>query len=151
MELFAFRQSANVIVDAFGKNKSMVVYLSDPMLCKSSNGFVSIMMLASLVQFRLQIPIINILTKIDVLREEEIQMLINWFENPDTLYADLLDNDANPQTVVGTELYRALENIGVFGEMRGVSALQNKGLEEIYAATQLEFFGGNDPVEQNEV
>ena len=145
LELFAFRESSNVIAEAFGRDRSMVVYLSDPMLCRSSNGFVSNMMLASLVQFRLQLPTINILTKIDVLKEEEKDRLIGWYENPDALYDDLLANDANPQTVVGTELFRAMDNIGVFGEMRSVSASEGIGLEEIYAATQLEFFGGEDP------
>ena len=145
LELFAFRESSNVIVEAFGKEKSMVVYLSDPMLCKTSNGFVSNMVLSSLVQFRLQLPTINILTKADVLKEEERDMLINWFENPDALYDDLLDNDRNPQTVVGTELFRAVEDVGIFGQMRAVSATENIGLEEIYNATQLEFFAGDDP------
>ena len=145
LELFAFRESSNVIVEAFGKDKSMVVYLSDPMLCKSSNGFVSNMVLSSLVQFRLQLPTINILTKADLLKDEEREMMINWFENPDSLYDDLLDNDSNPQTVVGTELFRAVEDVGVFGQMRAVSATENTGLEEIYNATQLEFFAGDDP------
>lgn len=145
LELFAFRESSNVIVEAFGKDKSMVVYLSDPMLCKTSNGFVSNMVLSSLVQFRLQLPTINILTKVDVLKEEERDMLINWFENPDALYDDLLDNDRNPQTVVGTELFKAVESVGIFGQMRAVSATENIGLEEIYNATQLEFFAGDDP------
>lgn len=145
LELFAFRESSNVIVNAFGKDKSLVVYLSDPMLCRSSNGFVSNMVLASLVQFRLQLPLVNILTKIDVLKDDERDKLLNWYGDSNALYDDLLANDSNPQTVVGSELFRAMESIGVFGEMRAVSANEGTGLEEIYAATQLEFFGGEDP------
>ena len=144
LELFAFRESSRTIVNAFGKENSMVVYLSDPMLCKSSNGFISNMVLASLVQFRLELPIINILTKIDVLTEEETQMMLNWYNDPEALYDDLLDNDSNPQTIVGSELFKALENIGILGEMRAASAVQSIGLEEIYAAAQLQFFGGDD-------
>jgi len=144
LELFAFRESSRAIVDAFGKDNSMVVYLSDPMLCKSSNGFISNMVLASLVQFRLELPILNILTKIDVLTEEEAERMVNWYSDPDSLYDDLLDNDSNPQTVVGTELFKAMENLGTFGEMRSVSSVQSIGLEEIYAAAQLRFFGGDD-------
>ncbi len=145
LELFAFRESSNVIVNAFGKDKSMVVYLSDPMLCRTSNGFVSNMVLSSLVQFRLQLPTVNILTKVDLLDDDEKNKLIDWFENPDALYDDLLDNDANPQTVVGTELFKAVENIGIFGEMCAVSATGHIGLENIYNITQLEFFAGDDP------
>ena len=144
LELFAFRESSRAIVESFGREDSMVVYLSDPMLCRSSNGFISNMVLASLVQFRLELPIINILTKIDVLNEDETERLVTWYNDLDSLYGDLLDNDSNPQTVVGTELFRALENLGTFGEMRAVSSVESTGLEEIYAATQLQFFGGDD-------
>ena len=144
LELFAFRESSRTIVNAFGKDDSMVVYLSDPMLCRSSNGFISNMVLASLVQFRLELPVINILTKIDVLTEEETQMMLNWYNDPEALYDDLLDNDSNPQTIVGSELFKALENIGIVGEMRAVSAVQGTGMEDIYAAAQLQFFGGDD-------
>ncbi len=144
LELFAFRESSNVIVEAFGKEKSMVVYLSDPMLCKTSNGFVSNMVLSSLVEFRLQLPVINILTKADLMKDEDRDRVISWFENSDSLYDDLLDNDANPQTVVGMELFKAVESVGIFGQIRAVSAVENTGLEEIYSATQLEFFGGED-------
>ncbi len=144
LELFAFRESSRTIVDSFGRNDSMVVYLSDPMLCRSSNGFISNMVLASLVQFRLQLPIVNILTKIDVLKEEEVDRLVTWYNDLDSLYGDLLDNDSNPQTVVGMELFKALENLGVFGEMRAVSSVEGTGLENIYAASQLQFFGGDD-------
>ena len=144
LELFAFRESSNVIVEAFGKEKSMVVYLSDPMLCKTSNGFVSNMVLSSLVEFRLQLPVINILTKADLMKDEDRDRMISWFENSDSLYDDLLDNDANPQTVVGMVLFKAVESVGIFGQIRAVSAVENTGLEEIYSATQLEFFGGED-------
>ncbi len=34
LELFAFRESSKAIVDAFGKDDSMIIYLSDPMLCR---------------------------------------------------------------------------------------------------------------------
>lgn len=144
LELFAFRESSNVIIDALGKEKSMIIYLSDPTLCKNSNGFISSMVLSSLVQFRLELPMFNVLTKTDLLQKEEMDRLITWFGDSYSLYGDLLDNDANPQTVVGTELLKALENVGVFGEMRAVSAKEGTGMEELYAAMQLQFFGGED-------
>ena len=144
LELFAFRESSNIIVDALGKDRSMIAYLSDPMLCRRPNGFVSSMMLSALVQFRLQLPMINLLSKIDTLSEEESERMMDWFENPDTLYGDFLDEDSDPQTIVGMELFKALESTGVFGGIRGVSAEEETGLEDIYASAQLAFFGGED-------
>lgn len=145
MELFAFRESSVKLVEALGKEKSMVVYTSDPLLYRSPNGFVSGMMLGMLVQYRMQLPMINILTKSDVLSEEERERLLQWFNDPNALYGDLLDDDADPSGVVGMELFRTMENVGVFGEMRAVSAKEGEGMEEIYGASQQTFFAGEDP------
>lgn len=144
LELFAFRESSNAIVKALGKNRSMVAYLSDPTLCKSPNGFVSSMMLSALVQFRLQLPTMNVLSKADVFSEDQISRMVDWYNNPDSLYGDLLDDMGDSQTVVGMELFKAMENMGVFGEIRPISAQEYVGLEEIYASAQLNFFGGED-------
>ena len=136
LELFAFRESSEVTVKAFGREDSMIVYLSDPSLCRTPNGFISAMTLGALVQFRLQLPMLNLL--------DDEQRMLDWYSVPDVLYGDLLDSDAIPQTVVGMELFKAMENTGVFGEIRAVSAQDFIGLEEIYGASQLSFFGGED-------
>jgi len=144
LELFAFRTSSQVITESLGKDRSMIAFLMDPLLCRSPNGFVSAMMLSALVQFRLQLPMINILSKSDTLKEDETERIRTWFSDPDALYGSLLDSDGDPQNVVGTELFRALENIGVFGDVRAVSSHNGEGMDEIYAATQLAFEGGED-------
>ncbi len=144
LELFAFRESSERIVSAFGKDKSMLIYLSDPTLCRTPNGFISSMMLSSIVEFRLQIPTFNLLSKSDMFKEEETERIIQWFENSDVLYGDLMDEMGNSESVVGVELFKALDNMGTFGEIRPVSAQEDIGLGEIYAAAQLEFFAGED-------
>ena len=66
--------------------------------------------------------------------------ITNWFEDLDTLHNSLLNNDSDSQTIVGMELYKALENIGVFGEIHMTSAVKSVGLEDIYKLT--DFDGG---------
>jgi len=144
LELFAFRESSGITADALGKERSMVVFLTDPMLCRTPNGFISNVMLSSIVQFRLQMPMINILSKSDVLSEDDLQRTLSWFSDPDALYGDMLDTASDPQTVIGMELFKAMENIGVFGDIRAVSAKDSTGMEELYAAAQQTFFGGED-------
>lgn len=148
LELFAFRESSQLIVRAFGAAEAMIVYLSDPALCRTPNGFISSMVLGALVEFRLQLPTLNLLSKCDVLTDDEQQRMLDWFEVSDALYGDLLDSDSQPETVVGMELFKALEGVGVFGGMRPVSAEEGLGMEEIYAAAQLTFFGGDDAGEE---
>lgn len=149
LELFAFRESSQAVMNALGQTDSMMVYLSDPLLYRSANGFVSALTLASLVQFRLNVPMLNLLSKADVLKEEEIEHILNWYNNPDSLYASLLDEDRDPTSVIGMELFRALEDTGIFGEMRSVSSETGVGLDEIYSAVQAEFHGGEDAETDN--
>ena len=85
LELFAFRESSEVTVKAFGRDDSMIVYLSDPSLCRSPNGFISAMTLGALVQFRLQLPMLNLLSKCDTLSEDDEQRMIDWYSVPDVL------------------------------------------------------------------
>ena len=144
LELFAFRNSSQVITETLGKHRSMVAFLMDPMLCRTPNGFISSMMLSSLVQFRLRLPMVSLLSKMDVLKEEELARIMSWFDDSYVLYDDLLANGDDPQNIVGTELVRALENIGVFGEIRPVSAHESTGMEEIYALSQQAFEAGED-------
>ena len=87
---------------------------------------------------------LNVLSRSDLLADDEIDRLLTWFSDPDALYGDLLDNDSDPQTVIGTELFRAMENVGAFGGMRAVSSKEMTGMEELYAASQQCFFGGED-------
>ena len=148
LELFAFRESSRVVVDALGRENSMIVYLSDPLLYKTANGFVSTLTLSSLVQFRMNLPMISLLSKADTLTESNAQRILDWFNNPDTLYSDLLDEDTDPTSPMAMALFRAIEDSGVFGEMRSVSAETGAGIQEIYAAAQLQFNGGEDAESQ---
>jgi len=144
LELFAFRESSRAVVSTLGRDNSMLVYLSDPTLYKSANGFVSALTLSSIVQFRMNLPMINLLSKADTLTEDQINRIVDWFNNPDSLYGDLLDEDSDPSSPMAMELFRAFETSGVFGQMRPVSAEDGTGVEEIYAAVQLQFSGGDD-------
>ena len=73
LELFAFRESSQLIVRAFGAEDSMIVYLSDPSLCRTPNGFISAMVLGALVEFRMQLPTLNVLSKCDTLSDDDEQ------------------------------------------------------------------------------
>ncbi len=143
LELFAFRESSERLINVFGRDSSMLLYLMDPTLCRSPNGFISSMMLSAIVQFRLQLSTLNLLSKCDMFGDK-MDRMVQWFENSDVLYADLMDENKNPESVVGMELFKSLDNMGVFGEVRPVSAQEEVGMEEIYSAAQLEFFGGED-------
>ncbi|NLL95365.1 MAG: GTPase [Thermoplasmatales archaeon] len=145
LELFAFRQSSSLTIDSLGRGDSFLTYLTDPLLCGTANGFVSGMMLSTLVQFRLGIPTHTVVTKSDLIDEDDAERLTRWFGDPDPLYFDMLEETSDPQSVVGTELLKALESVGVFGGIGTVSARDGTGLEDLHAVLERSLFGGEDP------
>ncbi|MDH7509273.1 MAG: ATP/GTP-binding protein [Methanomassiliicoccales archaeon] len=144
MELFAFRQSSMVVVDEFGREDSFLVFLSDPQLAKTPSGFVSDLMLCAITHFRFAIPILNVLSKIDTLTEEELETIMNWSRDPYALNNALGEAHGVTQSLLSLELFKALENIGMYKELIPVSAEMPYGMEDIYNAIQQYFAGGED-------
>ncbi|MCQ5376199.1 MAG: ATP/GTP-binding protein, partial [Methanomassiliicoccales archaeon] len=144
MELFAFRQSSTVVVDAFGREDSFLVFLSDPQLAKTPSGFVSDLMLCAITHFRFAIPILNVLSKIDTLTDEELETIMNWSRDPYALNNALGESHGMTQSLLSLELFKALENIGMYKELTPVSAELPYGMEDIYNAIQQYFAGGED-------
>jgi GTPase SAR1 family protein len=144
IELFAFRKSSEVIIDTLGRDTSFLVFLSDPHLSKSPVGFISSLMLCATVQFRFSLPFLNVLSKSDLLKQEELVNVINWSMDPDSLNGAMTDGGIDPRTVLNLEFFRALENVGIFREIIPVSAEAKEGIEDIYNAIQQSFEGGED-------
>lgn len=144
MELFAFRQSSAAIIEELGKEDSFLVFLSDPTLARTPTGFVSDMMLCAVTQFRFDLPILNVLSKADMLKEEEVEELQGWSRDPYALYNALTEKDMSSQTVMSIEFFKAMENVGMYSEITPVSAEESTGLEDIYNTIQQYFEGGED-------
>lgn len=144
IELFAFRKSSEVIIDALGRDNSFLVFLSDPHLSKSPVGFISSLMLCATVQFRFSLPFLNVLSKADMLKQEELTNVVNWSMDPDAVNYSLTDGGVDPRTVLNIEFFRALESVGMFREIVTVSSNSKEGFEDIYDAIQMTFEGGED-------
>jgi GTPase SAR1 family protein len=144
IELFAFRQSSQVIIDALGRDQSFLAFLSDPALARTASGYVSMLMLCATVHFRFNIPFINLLSKSDTLDEKDLLRVLDWSQEPDALYDGLTQEQASSRSVLSNELFYALQNIGVYRELTPVSSEIPFGLEELYNIIQQSYEGGED-------
>lgn len=144
VELFAFRESSKAIVEALTGERSLMAFLFDPALAKQPGGFVSLLMLASTVQFRFGLPMVHLLAKSDLLSEEQRLQLITWSEEPYSLYEAVTQGTMTPDVTLSGELFRALEAMGPVGSLIPTSAEKSTGLEDLYAAAQRVFAGGED-------
>lgn len=142
MELFAFREASRAIVEAFGQEDSYLVFLSDASLARSPTGLLSLVMLSATTQFRFLIPLLNVLSKSDLFSEDDLETLLQRTGDPYRLYHDLFEERG--ESAVTVEMFKALENVGVYRTMVPVSARDMTGLEDIYNNIQQFFEGGED-------
>ncbi len=144
LELFTFRQSSRVIVEELGMDDSVLAFLFDPSVARTPNGYVSSMMLAATVHFRLPVPMLLLMAKSDMLKEDEKDLIDSWSKDHFSLFSSLLDDSRDAQTSVSVEFLQALESIGAGRAVVPVSADTGDGLGDIYAAVQLSLRGGED-------
>ncbi len=144
IELFAFREASKAIVDALSGDRSLVAFLFDPALARTAAGFVSLLMLSATVEFRFRLPMLNVLTKADVLAPEQLEELRRWADDPGELHDAVTRDAPTPDVQLSTELFRAIEALGPLAGLVPTSAREGTGLEAFYQSAQRVFGGGDD-------
>lgn len=144
VELFTFRQSSRVVVEELSGEAASLCYLFDPLLAKTANGYVSTVLLASTVHFRMPFPMILLLSKADLLSETDVERILLWGQDYYALFNALLDDSTEAQTQVSIEFLQALESVEPGRSVIPVSSETAAGMEDIYATMQQIFEGGED-------
>jgi GPN-loop GTPase len=144
IELFAFRESSRAIVDALSGERSAIAFLFDPALAKTAGGFVSLLMLSATVEFRFRLPMLNLLTKTDLLTPEQLEEVLAWGEEPMRL-ADAVQTEApTPDVQLSAEMLRAIETLSPLRSLLPTSSVDMTGLDGVYRSAQRIFSGGED-------
>jgi hypothetical protein len=144
IELFVFRQSGRFLTQFLAPERSLVAYLVDPVLAKEPSSFVSQLMLAASIHFRLGLPMAYVLSKADLLSDEDRDRIMEWAEQPDALMAAVRGEEATMYQQLNADILQALEAMSVVPNLHPVSAADVVGVEDLYAMVQLHFSGGED-------
>ena len=150
VELFAFREASSHLVEVIGQGRACLIFLFDPMLSQTPSGFVSQMLLSSIVHFRLGLPTANFLSKSDLLEPEVLERIIEWGENLDVLEAALYEESAAQSMDAAHSGQRAEFAIGQLRMMQHasiqpglipLSSEEEEGLADVLTFAQ-SLFGG---------
>jgi hypothetical protein len=144
LELFAFRKSSRHIVESLSGDRSILMFLLDPEVAKAPSGYISQLMLGATVQFRFSLPLMNLVSKSDLLAEGELEKMVSWAQDPYRLQAAAQEELSGPLGQFNIELFRALETVGAFRDITAVSSETLEGIEDVYQAVQNSFFGGEE-------
>ena len=142
LELFAFRETGPLIASTlgFGDIQRSVSFLFDSNLVLRPNGFISTLLLAASVQFRFQkIPLVNILSKVDLIDEDQIDMIINWSSD----FKALEDSTSEREKGLIRELSMLLSEVfiqmGSTSELIPCSVREERGLDLLFGHLQRVF------------
>jgi hypothetical protein len=127
-----------------GRDQAAIIYLFDPMLSRSPSGFVSQMLLSSIVEFRLGIPTKNFLSKSDLLEPEELEKIIEWSERLEILELALYDEAGGLRTEFAINQLRVMQQ---FSQLPGLTPLSSEledGLADVLTFAQALFGGMSD-------
>ncbi|MEM4160622.1 MAG: ATP/GTP-binding protein [Thermoplasmata archaeon] len=144
IELFAFREASKHVADGISSGHSLLVYLLDPMLAKTPTGLVSLLMLGATIQYRFNYPLVNVLSKCDLLSAGEIERIVSWCEEPFRLYEAISRDVRVDDRLVNTEFFKSLENLGVFSKIIPTSSVDLTGMEDVFNVLQQVYMGGEE-------
>jgi GTPase SAR1 family protein len=139
MEIFAFRTTGPLVASSlgYGNVQKVVTFLFDPIICRQPNGFISTMLLSASVQFRfVNIPQINLLSKIDKIQQETVERILQWSENYDILDSATTKSERGLIREMSSMLARMFEQLGSIPQLIGVSSLKGDGIDEYWGAIQ---------------
>lgn len=136
VELFVFRQSGKVLVENLAPQDSVIAYLLDPFLARTASGFASQLMLSATTAFRFNEPMVHLLSKSDVLAEDDVDTIRAWAADAMALENDILDAEPGMATELATNIARLLGDMGVDQTLVSVSSADGTGMDDLYALVQ---------------
>jgi GTPase SAR1 family protein len=145
MELFAYRNSGPLMVSGLrGDDPAISLYLLDSNIARTATGYLSSMLLGVSINIRFGLPQQALLSKSDILSEEEVEEIVQWGEEVHLL-EDALDQSADG---LSREYSRSiLEMLGNLDTATGtipVSAKEMTGFDILYGELQRVFSGGDN-------
>lgn len=144
LELFAYRQSGKVVVDRLGTDETVLAFVTEPAVCRTPSGFVSSSMLFASVNFRFEVPALNLVSKTDLVPHDELDRIMQWAVEEMRLYDDLVDEDLRSAKALNLEVFKALQQVSAYSEIIPVSSKEMTGMEDVYSKVQDIFYGGED-------
>jgi hypothetical protein len=121
----------------FGSIQKAVSFLFDSNLVLRPNGFISTLLLAASVQFRFRnISQINVLSKVDLLGEDQIDMIVNWSQDFQALEDSTNERESGLIRELSMLISDVFVQLGSTSELIPCSKKEEYGLDLLFAYYQ---------------
>ncbi len=134
MEIFVFREAGPAIAAKLKeKGPTLAVYIVDGQLVRSVADVVLTWFMGLVVQMRLDVPVIPIVNKADLLSTEEVEEVVRAIvEDPEKLRERIIGEEIGLQGDVAEALLDLSVRLGRATRLVLVSAKTGKGIEELH-------------------
>jgi GTPase SAR1 family protein len=145
MELFAYRNSGPLMVSGLrGNDPSLALYLLDSNIARTASGYLSSMLLGLSINIRFGLPQLCILSKSDILMEDEIEEIVQWGSEMHLLEEALDQSSEGLVREYSKSILEMLGSIGTMSDTVPVSAKDMTGFDVLYGEIQRIFLGGDN-------
>ena len=144
LELFAFREAGKYIIEFLNPQRSTIAYILDPALAKTASGFASQLLLSINTNFRIGISQLNILSKSDILSDEELKQLLKWSEDTDELINAISNEKASIYREINEKIIDLIKEFKSHSKLFPTGKENFFGIDDIYTQIQIQFAGGED-------
>ncbi|MGH9876247.1 MAG: ATP/GTP-binding protein [Nitrososphaerales archaeon] len=133
LELFAYRASGPFFISNFNCEERAVLFLFDGTLVSSPANFVSIALLSTSIRLRLRAPLVNVLSKTDLM-QEKVKTVLSWSSNIALLEQAIAGEKDNETYLLSMELLKTAVKGGVSLGLLAVSSESMDGMINLEAA-----------------
>jgi len=125
VELFAFRESGPYIAKGLRADSKAVLFLMDSILASSPTNFLSLLLLATSVHLRMELPMLQVLSKTDI--SKNAREIAKWSREPALFEQSLSSTKSGDSYTFYTQVFRALKNSSISPGLYPVSGYTRDG------------------------
>jgi GTPase SAR1 family protein len=145
MELFAYRNSGPLMVEGLkGNDPAIALYLLDSNIARTPAGYLSSMLLGLSISIRFGLPQLNLLSKADILSQEERDTIVEWSSDGYTLEEALDKTGPSLVREFSGSILQVLQDLHSGSDVIPVSGKSMLGFGNLYGEFQRIFLGGDN-------
>lgn len=142
MELFAFRDTGAKIAEGLVGDSKTIIYLFDSIYCRDPLNYVMNMFIASAINTRFLLPQISVLSRSDLLKDDELEEILGWSEDPELLEKAIDERLVGTNRMISQDMLDVINRLGIDFSPVPVSSKSNEGFNWLYSELSRILAGG---------
>ena len=142
IELFAFRESGPFVAKQLRADSKTVLFLIDSLVASTPTNFLSLLLLSTSVQLRMELPLLQVLSKTDI--STNAKEIVKWGGDAVQFEKSLERTKPGESYTFYTQVFRALKNASISTGLYPVSGYTRDGFIALVGELSRIAMGGEE-------